>query len=789
MEFKNDLGKPWKYEEDGYTVVRTSMWSPPGCHPVGCGLKLYVNKEGILEKIEGDENDPVTKGRLCARCLDLKEAVYNPSRIIYPMARDPKDRGKADKWRRITWDEAYQMIKEKREAIISKYGIESQVVFCGTGRNGGIMGQEFAQDVLGSPNACYCQSGFACYTPRAAATAAITGCYYPEIDYAGGLIGTYDNPDYVLPEVIVLWGKEPLPSNGDGLFGHALIDMMKRGTKIISIDPRVNWLSTRSAVHLRLRPGTDAAMGMAWLNVIINEKLYDADFVEKWCYGFEELTECVAAMPPEKAAEICEIDAETIRKAARMYANAAQAGIAWGLAIDQNQNGTQAAQCILSLIAITGNLDKPGGQIVGEAKAAPKLETDSVTTSWEATGTLMDGWLALGEELRDKCIGRKEYPLYVNSIRMAHADMMLDTLLTDKPYPIKLGMIQSSNMLAPTCSAESRKWHQALLRMEFIFATDIFMTPTIQAAADLFLPLKTGPEHNSVNYTLYAGTQIHFGATNKAISVGECKSDVEIAVELGRFLGRELYYKKWPDEETWMNTRRLQRSLAGVEKFDTFREKVHVQQGHKYYKYLTGELRPDRQPGFLTETGRIELYSYMFESIGAPPLPYYEEPAFSPVSRPDLAKEYPFILTSGARVIAYFHSEHRQMPLLRELNPNPLIEINPEDASALGLHDGQWVEIENQFGKAKLKAKITPCVRKGTVMAQHGWWFPEQDGDEPNLYGVWQSNINTMVPNHYNGSLGFGAPYKCMICKVTPLKESYDVDMKEIQEKFRKVVD
>jgi anaerobic selenocysteine-containing dehydrogenase len=218
------------------------------------------------------------------------------------------------------------------------------------------------------------------------------------------------------------------------------------------------------------------------------------------------------------------------------------------------------------------------------------------------------------------------------------------------------------------------------------------------------------------------------------------------------------------------------------------KEKVHVQQGRKYYKYKTGHLRPDREPGFLTATGMVELYSYMFAGVGADPLPFYQEPAFSPVSTPELSKEYPFILTTGARVYAFFHSEHRQVPLLRELNPNPLIEINPEDAFELGLTDGQWVEISNQFGKAKLKAKITLSVRKGTVMAQHGWWFPEQEADEPSLYGVWQSNINTLIPNHYNGNLGFGAPYKCMICKVTPLCESYDVDMKKFEEKFKKVV-
>ena len=226
MEFKNDLGKPWKYEDGDFTVVRTSMWSPPGCHPVGCGLKLYVDAEGRLDHVEGDENNPITKGRLCARCIALKDYVYNPSRVIYPMKRDPKDRGQHDKWERITWDEAYALIKEKRDYFRDTYGPESMAVFSGTGRSGGILVADMAQAVLGTPNACYTQSGYACYQPRSMSCSHVLGAYYPEMDYAGGLEGTYDNPVYRVPEVIVMWGKMALASNGDGLWGHAVIDLM-----------------------------------------------------------------------------------------------------------------------------------------------------------------------------------------------------------------------------------------------------------------------------------------------------------------------------------------------------------------------------------------------------------------------------------------------------------------------------------------------------------------------------------------------------------------------------------
>lgn len=796
MEFKNDLGKPWKYEEDGYTVIRSSMWSPPGCHPTGCSVKLYVNKDGVLEKVEGDENNPVTNGRLCPRCLALKDYIYNPSRIIHPMKRDKEFRGQSDKWVQITWDEAFAIFKENVDRIKEEYGPESIMVNCGTGRDGGVMGQDFAQGLLGSPNACYTQSGFACYQPRSCATTCVLGAYYPEIDYAGGLPGGYDDPAYTRPEVIVIWGKEPLPSNGDGLFGHAVIDLMRRGTKIISIDPRVNWLSTRAAIHLRVRPGTDTAMAMAWLWVLINEDLYDHDFVDKWCYGFDEFAARIndpeKGITPEKAAEICQVDVEDIYAAARMYGTSHPASIAWGLALDQNQNGNQGGQCILALMAISGNVDVPGGQIVAEVPAVDTSLLEGKRIGGRDINFLAQknddnvetlppfGWDGLPKELADKCIGAKEYPLYVQNIRQAQADSMFDTFRSGEPYPIKMLWIQSSNLLAPTNCAEPDKWYEGFKNLDFCVATDLFMTPTAQATADLFMPLSTAAEHNGVNKTHYGGSPITYGAINKAITVGECKSDHELIVELGHYIGNDAIAKRYDTAEEFVTDRRLKGEMT----FEQLQSEVVHKRGVHYRKYETGLLRPDRKPGFLTQTGRVELYSITFEYYGEDPLPYYSEPAFSPYSNPEFAKKYPFILTTGARTYAFFHSEHRQVPRLRELNPNPLLEMNPEDARAKGLSDGQWVEISNDFGKAKFKLKITPTVRSGVVMAQHGWWFPEQDGDDPSLYGVWQSNVNTMIPNHYNSKLGYGAPYKCIMCEVTPLQESFDADMNEIWQKF-----
>ena len=768
-----DLGKPWRFEEDGLTVTRGCAWSPPGCHPTGCGIKTYVNSNGELVRVEGDENHPITNGRLCVRCLTIRDYVYNPDRVLYPMKRAREDRGK-NKWERITWDEAYDTIAEKVKYFKDKYGAESILVMGGTGREGGPMLPAYAHACLGTPNACYTQSGYSCYIPRVAGTTYVMGATYPEMDYAGGLPGRYDDPMFKLPELIVFWGKEPLPSNGDGLFGHAAIDMMRRGSKLMSIDPRVNWVSTRADWHLRLRPGTDAALGMAMLNVIIEEDLYDHDFVEKWCYGFEQLAERVKEMPAEKAAEICGLDANQIREAARVYAAAKPAQIAWGLAIDQKSNGVQAGHCIMALEAITGNIDVPGGQLIGDVNDGLELGF---------------GWNNLGPELQSKILGIKEYPAYVGLVLNAQCDMVLDALEAGddaKYYPFKMGVFEDTNFLAGTCAAQPKRWHDAMVKnLEWCFGIDVWMTPTIQATCEIFLPPSSTVEHDTVVYTHYGASPIMAGAVNKSITVGDCKGDCEIFYELG-LRCMPINFEKYKDYYDFLADYRL----AYKRTFEELREEVVHQKTEMcgYYKYESGRLRPDGMPGFNTPTGRVELYSTMFRQFGEDPLPYYEEPQFSPVSTPEKMEEYPFVLTTGARTYCYFHSEGKQIPYLREMNPDPLIEINPEDALKYGIADGQWVEVASPFGKCVLKAKISQIVKPGVVHAQHGFWFPEKDPEEPSLYEVWRSNINELIPHFMVGKLGFGAPFKCLICSVKPVSENYDTDMMEVWDHFGKLV-
>ena len=746
------MAKPWIREENGETIVRTCAWSPPGCHPVGCGVQLHV-KDGKVVQVEGDPEHPITKGALCPRCLALKDVMYHKDRLTHPLKRDPADRGK-DKWERITLDEAFDLLEEKTRYFSDTYGPESIVVFCGTGREATKYHNELAFMGFGTPNACYAQSGWACYAPRVSSMAYLMGGGYPEIDYAARYADRYDHPGWEAPKYIMLWGKEPLKSNADGLWGHAVIDMMKDyGTRLICVDPRITWLGTRAEINLQLRPGTDAALALGLINVIITEDLYDHDAVEKWCYGFDELAERVKEYPPSKVAEICWIDEDLIVEAARKYATSKHSAIGWGLSVDQCPNGIQVGQALLSLMAITDNLDVPGGNTLG-LPIEDDTNVDMINRAMEA-GTVTT-------ELFQKRIGADEYPFVCQLMSTNHPDSVLDTLETQEPYRLRMGVFQSSNLVGGAITAAQERWLQAMKSsFEFCVATELFQNPTTMALCDLVIPLKTFAEHNTLVESHYGFNVAFEGSCNKAVDVVEGVSDLEFMMKIGERMFPE-YWKQFDSIEDYMS----QVEVPGDMTWEDLREKVVVQPEEVYRKCEKGLMRFDGQPGYMTQTGRIELWSNAYQQFGDDPLPYYQEPPFGPVSTPELFERYPFVLTTGGRKYTSFHSEHRQIDRLREIDPQPTVEINPATAARLGIGEGDWVWIENQNGRVKQVAHLTEGIDERVVHAHHGWWFPEQDGEEPNLFGFRQSNINMIMPHKVIGKLGFGNTFKCQICNI-----------------------
>ncbi len=746
------MSENWRVEQDGIVTTRACAWSPPGCHPVGCGL-VFTVKDGKLVKVEGDPEHPITQGRLCPRCLALKEMVYHEDRILHPLVRDRADRGK-DAWRETTWDAALDLIEENVNRIKEDYGPESIVVMQGTGREADSYAFGFGYSVLGTPNALFTMSGYSCYGPRTAVADYMLGAGYPELDYAAYFPDRYDDPRYEIPKYIVIWGKNPLYSSGDGFFGHAIIDLMKRGSKLITVDPRVTWLAAHSEYHLALRPGTDAAVALAMLNVIINEDLYDHEFVETWCYGFEALRERVQQYPPEVAERISWVPKETIVAAARAFGTNHPSTIAWGLALDEAKNGTQAGYAVMSLVAITGNFDVPGGVTL----AVPS----SFMAQWQA-----DALESLGSELWDKRACDPEWAGFYWTFASTHPDSLLRYAERGTPYPIKMCWFFGTNPIANTAFAEPDRWYKVLKELDFNVVQDVVMTPTAMALCDLFLPLKTTAEHVGVAFPHFGLNTHLLGAMEEAVSVGDCKSDLEICIWLGKRLNPDAW--PWETPEEFLTDALKPFDLT----FEDLQERVSVQQEFHYRKYELGLLRPDGEPGFNTATGLIELKSTIYPNFDEDGLPFYEEPPLSPVSTPDLAEEYPLILTTGGRSIAMFHSEHRQMPSLRAINPDPLLEMNPQTAEELGLKEGDWAALENPYGRAVERVHLSAGIHPRVVHAQHGWWFPEQKGEEPNLFGVWKSSVNSLVPNEKISKMGYGANYKSTLCKVAKV-ESLD---------------
>lgn len=737
---KDVYKEQFQWQEGEYTVTRTTQWSGPGCHD-GCGV-LYYTKDNKLVKVEGDPNSPYNQGRLCMRCLNMPEVVNHPDRLKWPLKRVGQ-RGE-NKWQRISWDEAYDIIVENVRKIQQECGPESIVGMLGTGRNACWQAPLITYAGFGSPNlALGFLSGDSCMLPRTALHFAVMGDQWVA-DMSQFRTTRYDaDPEWKRPDVIIIWGNNPIYSNSDAFLGHWIVEAMKRGSKLIVMDPKLTWLAGKAEYWLRLRPGTDAALALGMMNVIINEELYDREFVKNWTYGFDKLAERVQEYPPEKVAEICWVPKEKIVEAARFFAQANPGCIQWGLPVDQSKIGIPAAHAITCLSAICGNIEVPGGNIL-------------VRQAAEIDMAYNRGYFQnISEEMRRKRLG-DEFTLHKYGFSAsAHPDTILKAMETGEPYPIKMLWLQSTNPIA-NMAAEAPRVYEAIKKMDFVAVVDLFMTPTAVAFADVVLPAAMNNERNCFR-TWFDPLR----AISKVTQYEECKSDEQIILELGKRLNPAA----WPWET---DIEMLDSMLAEGTDF-TFKEleqKVMVYGEHHYRKHEKGLLRRDGQPGFETPTGRLELYITAFESWGVEPLPFYEEPPESPYSRPELFTEYPLVLTTGARNPGFFHSEHRQVKTMREFHPQPLVRMHPETAAKYGINEGDWVWIENMRGRCKQKAKFDITFDPRVIAAEHGWWFPEKEAAEPVLFGVFDANPNNLVPQFQHGPTGYGAPYKCQICKI-----------------------
>ena len=730
---------------DGETrIVRSTVWSAgAGCHG-GCGVNLHV-RDGKLEKIEGIADHPYNQGTLCPRALALKDYAYHPNRLTRPLIRTGA-RG-TDTWRPASWDEALSLVESKLSAVKQEFGAESTVFVQGTGRDvGGWL--VFLAYNYGSPNWMQALPGNSCYHPRLLAMKVAMGDYVVP-DNSQFQQARYESPEWRLPECYVVWGQNPVATCNDGNHGHWIIHCVKRGSKLVVIDPNYTWLASRADIWLPLRPGTDGALALGMLNVIIEEELYDKDFVEKWTVGFEQLKARAAEYPLDRVAEICWLKKDLIAEAARAYARASPAALQWGVPVDMAPEGFSVASAINHLWAITGNVEIPGGMIVARPAFGMTAYPMSQDAIQDMYGDLMD------KDQQAKRIGVDEFPLVRHMHWRAQPDSVITQALTGKPYPLKASVIAGTNFVVG--AQDPLRWRKAFENLDFNVVVDLFMTPTAMALADVVLPSASFAERDGIRAWWSPLT-----AQNTAIRFGDCRSDAEICFELSRRLRDDFQF------ETLQDLYRYYLKDTG-QTLEDVREEHWIMPPRDspampYHRHEKGLLRADGKPGFATPSGKIELASSQMQEWGYDPLPVYVEPTYSPVSRPDMAEEYPLILNTGSRTIAFFHSEHRNVPKLRRLNPDPLVEIHPETAANYGIADGDWVWLENHVGKCRMRAKFA-YVHPRVVVAQHSWWMPEKVREKD--YGAYESNVNMLMPGGLSSKSGFGgAQVKSVLCRI-----------------------
>ena len=451
----------------------------------------------------------------------------------------------------------------------------------------------------------------------------------------------------------------------------------------------------------------------------------------EYIHGWDAFKERVKEYPLYKVEQITGVDEDLIRAAARMYATIKPAGIHWGVPTEQTINCTDFTRTAIGLMAATGNLDAPGGNVF---HVPPKVRKVSEFSRHDA----------LTPRQREKRLGGDQYKL-AGRMALITPKAAWDAILTEKPYPLKAGIFVGTNPVIT--EANAKDIYAALQKLDFLAVADFFLTPTAELA-HIFLPAGTWLEQNHMaeNWKFHG----YVLARQKVVEIGECWQDHKIFQELGKRMGQEW----WDTVEDTLDYLLEPTGLT----WEQFKEKGFLKGDMVYFKYRKG--------GFSTPTRKVEIYSTILEDWGRDPLPKYTEIPESPVSRPDLAREYPYILNAGLRTPTFFHSANRQVPWLREIRPDPIVEIHPETARKHGIKETDWVWIESPRGRIKEKVKLNDGIDPGVVVAEHGWWYPEiRDAG----HGWDISNINLLTDDsHQSMDPVMGATnLRVLLCKIS----------------------
>ncbi len=660
----SDQPAPWSPGErpEEFTGNRTVCGICSGT----CGMTLKL-VNGELSATEGDSEHPVSRGHICPKARALPEMFRTPDRLPHPVRR-----AGSGAWEEISWDEAFAVLSQELDRIGRKYGPEALAVHVG---HAGV-GKEFLPyaerfcALYGTPNFSTC--GSHCYESKSMANM---------VTFGKMPIG-----DYARSKCIVLWGKNP-GSSAPSLVNE-IAEARKRGCALIVIDPRRMPLAEKADLHLQLRPGTDGALALGFLHVIVREQLYDKDFVERWTVGFDALCQAVEAYPPEEVERITRVPAGQVQEAARLFASAPAACISLGVAVELSTNGFQAARGVAALQAITGNLDIAGGAVFLNEAPLSDLQLPPLSGVKQA-------------------IGADEYPLFHRISRNAQANLYARAILEEKPYPLKGLVVAGSNPVLTWPNA--RRVREALSKLEFLAVIDPVMTATARQA-HLVLPCASFLGGDELWESSHLSLEPRIGLAPKICNDGGLPTHWEIWREIAVRMGHSDFFP-WSTEEEAITFRLQALELT----YDDLRD---MPEGYNYYRWTAKKYEKE---GFNTDSGKVEIYSGLLERHGYDPVPSYAEPAESPLSTPHVASLFPLVLTTGARRLEYLHSRFRNVDSLRTRVPEPYVEIHPSTADGLGLKDGDMVLVETLRGGIEIRARYTPSILPGVVSMSHGW--------------------------------------------------------------------
>lgn len=694
-------------EDTGITVHRTIC--DICCPAWHCGIDAYV-REGKLIKVEGTVGHPSNKeGRLCTKGLSNRQYIYREDRIQTPLRRvGPRGSGQFEP---ISWQEAYQEIGEKLGQIKTTYGAESVAFYAGYAKWFRPFLQRFAYS-FGSPN--YMSESSNCMTTTFEQWLVTTGneMSAPDLNHAGVFLGWAYNPYY----------SRHLATAG--------VERNKaRGMKVIIIDPRVTPAVEKLAdIHLRPRPGTDGALALGFAHVLIRDNLVDQAYIDRYVHGFPAFAEYVQAFTPEYTAQITGVSAQEIQQTAHLLWQWKPLAINESAApINHHRNGFQTYRAIMALSAILGCYDREGGQIPVQLTynhAGAGFPTKEHAYSCGTYQTHVKNKVA---------VGAQRFPLWNDFVHEAQANDLARQIEQGTPYPIKAVFGFGLNH---RISGDSQRLKRALMDTDFLVNTDLFMTDTCQFC-DLVLPVCSSMERGE--FKVYNPGYVYYSRP-VIDKLYQSKTDVDVICDLAN--GMELddpLLRAGMDAGIAYMIQDLPVTLEQIKAADAPIQLPNLK------PYVVGTLLED---GLNTKSGKFELYAQSVEPYGdLDPLPRY-------VPAVELRAEYPFLLVAGARLSHGLHSRLHQVPWLRSLRPDPMVDMAWEDGQRLGIAHGETVELSSPIGAIVLKANLTHSVPAGQVHLYHG--YGEADAN---------SLIDLDHVDPYSGFVGFRS-YGVQIRKV-----------------------